>query len=90
MKAPPTPTAPPSGLSSRGSASGLARGWGSGTHTGAFLGIAPTGKPVHFRAAHVFQVRDGQIAARWAYPDMLSMLQQLGVVPTPVAPPAGR
>src|SRR5690348_10610019 len=68
----------------------LVRGWGSGTHTGPFLGIPPTGKTIRFRAAHVFQVVDGKLAARWAYPDMLGMLQQLGVVPMPGAPPAGK
>src|SRR4051794_27804582 len=67
----------------------VVRGWGSGRHTGPFMGIAPTGKDIRFRAAHVFQIRDGKLAARWAYPDMLGMLQQLGVVPSPVVPPPG-
>ncbi|SRR5579883_1670988 len=61
----------------------MVRGWGVGTHTGTFLGIPPTGKEVRFRAAHVFAVADGKLIARWAYPDMLGLLQQLGVVPMP-------
>ena len=61
----------------------LVRGWGAGTHTGPFMGLPPTGKAIRFRAAHVFQVADGKLTARWAYPDMLGMLQQLGAVPTP-------
>jgi predicted ester cyclase len=68
----------------------LVRGWGSGKHTGPFLGIAPTGKEMRFRAAHVFQVVDGKLAARWAYADTLGLLQQLGAVPMPGAPPPGR
>ncbi|MEA2574137.1 MAG: hypothetical protein QOH93_1435 [Chloroflexia bacterium] len=63
----------------------LVRGWGTGTHNGPFMGIPPTGKDIRFRAAHVFEVKDGKITARWAYPDMLGMLQQLGAVPMPGA-----
>jgi predicted ester cyclase len=66
------------------------RGWGSGRHTGPFLGVAPTDREVRFRAAHVFQVRDGKLAARWAYPDMLGLLVQLGAVSMPGPPPPGR
>jgi predicted ester cyclase len=60
----------------------VVRGWGSGRHTAPFMGIAPTGKAVRYRAAQVFLVRDGQLAERWAYPDMLGLLQQLGVAPS--------
>jgi predicted ester cyclase len=61
----------------------LVRGWGAGRHVAPFLGIAPTGRDVRYRAAHVFLVRDGRLAARWAYPDTLGLLQQLGALPAP-------
>jgi predicted ester cyclase len=56
----------------------VVRGWGVGRHTGTFLGREPTGREVRYRAAHVFQVRDGRLVGRWAYPDLAGLLQQLG------------
>jgi steroid delta-isomerase-like uncharacterized protein len=54
-----------------------------GDHTGTTLslGIDPTGKRVSFSGCSIYHFREGKIAEQWEYGDMLSMLQQLGVIP---------
>lgn len=54
-----------------------------GTHEGGFMGIDPTGKPFEVGNMVFTRVEDGKIAERWVQPDMLGMLQQLGVVELP-------
>ena len=54
-----------------------------GTHTGAFLGIEPTGKRVTMSAIEINRVEDGKIAEHWVELDQLGILQQLGAVPGP-------
>lgn len=53
------------------------------THTGAFLGIPPTGQQVVWTEIHIHRVADGKIAEHWAELNMLGLLQQLGAVPAP-------
>jgi steroid delta-isomerase-like uncharacterized protein len=55
----------------------------TGTHTGTFLGIPPTGKSVNVTGIQVFRIADGKIAEAWLQIDRLGLLQQLGVVPSP-------
>lgn len=52
----------------------------SGVHDGEFMGFEPTGK--EFKAENMVftRIEDGKIAERWVFPDMLGMLQQVGVV----------
>lgn len=50
----------------------------TGTHTGDFMGIAPTGRPVRFEVMDVVRIADGQIAEHWGLVDQLGLLQQLG------------
>jgi steroid delta-isomerase-like uncharacterized protein len=54
-----------------------------GTHQGEFMGIPPTGKQVTFSSMEMNRMRDGKVAEHRVVIDMLSLLQQLGVVPTP-------
>jgi steroid delta-isomerase-like uncharacterized protein len=54
-----------------------------GTHQGAFMGIPATGKDVTFDNIDILTVTDGKITEHWAVGDMLSLMQQLGVVPAP-------
>ena len=54
-----------------------------GTHRGPFMGIPATGKEVSFDVMDILTVTDGKIAEHWTVGDMLSMMQQLGVVPGP-------
>ena len=55
----------------------------SGVHTGPLQGIPPTGRRFSARHMHMLRMRDGRSSEHWAVRDDLSMLQQLGVIPTP-------
>jgi steroid delta-isomerase-like uncharacterized protein len=55
----------------------------NGTHRGEFQGIPPTGKTFTIGGMNVSRIVDGKIVEDWTVLDMLGMLQQLGVVPTP-------
>lgn len=59
----------------------------SGTHKGALMGIAPTGKRVSITGTSITHVRDGKQVESWASYDQLGMLQQLGVMPSLQAAP---
>lgn len=54
-----------------------------GTHTGEFMGVAPTGRPIEVTAIAIQHVVDGKIARLVGQFDQLGMLQQLGVIPMP-------
>jgi predicted ester cyclase len=55
----------------------------TGTQTGSFMGIAPTGKSINVTATGIFRVVDGKATDNWVNFDALGMLQQLGAVPMP-------
>jgi len=63
----------------------LARTTDSATHTGEFMGIAPTGKTVKFGELHLFRIKEGKIAEYWIQEDFLWMNQQLGMELRPIA-----
>jgi len=54
-----------------------------GTHTGALMGIPPTGKRVMITGMCFFQVANGKLLEQWINNDDLGLMQQLGVVPPP-------
>ena len=58
------------------------RGTMVGTHEGELMGIAPTGRRVAAQQSHWFRVEDGKVAEHWAVRGDLSMLQQLGIMPS--------
>jgi len=53
----------------------------TGTHTGDFRGMPPTGKAVNLTGHMILYVRDGKIIQGHGYWDTLGLLQQLGLVP---------
>jgi steroid delta-isomerase-like uncharacterized protein len=53
-----------------------------GTHQGAFLGIAPTGKQISVSGIDISRVASGKFVEHWQSADNLGLLQQLGVVPS--------
>ena len=56
----------------------------SGTHKGEFMGIPATGKPVSMNLIDITRFGDDGLAREhWGVVDMLSMMQQIGVIPTP-------
>ena len=53
----------------------------TGTHTGEFNGIPPSGRNVDFQAHDWFSVDDGKISEQWVIIDVLGLLQQIGAIP---------
>lgn len=53
----------------------------TGTHTGEFLGIPPTGKTIQVRGLEIWRVEDAQIVERWGVIDVAGVLDQLGLLP---------
>ena len=59
----------------------------TGTHRGDFMGIPPTGSTVEMQLIDIMRFDGaGQVCEHWGVADMLSLMQQLGVVPA--GPPA--
>ncbi len=54
-----------------------------GTHRGAFMGIAPTGKPATVSILSLVRLAGGKAVEEWERFDSLHMMQQLGAVPAP-------
>ena len=59
----------------------VARTLMSGTHTGEFFGIPPTGREVRVAGIHMLTLRDGKVILHQGVNDDLGMMQQLGVAP---------
>ena len=53
----------------------------SGTHQGEFLGVPATGNKVETTAVDRIRVRDGKVVEHWGVTDVLTMMQQMGVIP---------
>lgn len=64
-----------------------------GTHTGPLKSgrgvIPPTNKRAVVRGFTINRVEDGRIIDAWDNFDIMGMLQQLGVIPSPGGPPGG-
>ena len=54
-----------------------------GTHKGEWVGIPPTGKQVTITGVSIQRYAGGKVVEVWLEMDMLSMMQQPGVVPAP-------
>ncbi len=54
-------------------------------HTGVSpsLGIPPTGKELKMSGCMIYHWKEDKIVEQWDYTDMLGMMQQLGLIPTP-------
>lgn len=54
----------------------------SGTHEGSFMGIPPTGATADVQLIDIMRFDGaGQVCEHWGVADMLTLMQQLGVVP---------
>ena len=49
----------------------------TGVHSGEFLGIAPTGRKVHWTGNHIYRIANGQIAEAWSEVSLHDLLAQL-------------
>ncbi|MFQ5864509.1 MAG: ester cyclase [bacterium] len=54
-----------------------------GIHKGEFMGNAPTGKELTQTAIAIRRFEGGKIVEEWVESDMLGLMQQMGVVPSP-------
>ena len=52
----------------------------TGTHTGEYRGLAPTGKKVTGMGVNIYRIVNGKFVEGWAVEDWLDFLQQLGVI----------
>jgi steroid delta-isomerase-like uncharacterized protein len=52
-----------------------------GTHEGAFLGVAATGKRISFETVDAMRVRNGQIVEHWGVANLYKLMEQLGALP---------
>jgi predicted ester cyclase len=59
------------------------RGYITGTHTGPFMNIPPTGKSIKVAYVDIWRIENGKATENWVQMDMLGLMQQLGVIPTP-------
>src|SRR6202048_2168085 len=53
----------------------------TGTHTGDYAGVAPTGSPIQTSASHIFRVRDDQFVEHWQVVDTYRILVAVGGIP---------
>jgi predicted ester cyclase len=53
----------------------------TGTNTGAFLGIPPTGKPIDIDLMERFRLENGKVVEHWGISDTLGLLGDLGFLP---------
>jgi len=55
------------------------RGRITGTNTGSFLGMPPTGRPICVDAIDIIRIEDGCIVEHWGIADGQAMARQLGL-----------
>lgn len=53
----------------------------TGTHQGAFQGVAATGKRIDVRGVQIGRFANGQIVERWGATDEAGIMQQIGAAP---------
>lgn len=56
-----------------------ARWYWTGTHTGPFMGLAPTGRRVSVRGMDFYRVANCQIVEHWEVVDQAGLMAQLGM-----------
>jgi len=49
----------------------------TGTHSGVYFGVAPTGRKLRFTSCDIFRVQDGLIVEHWGMGDIAGVLAQL-------------
>jgi steroid delta-isomerase-like uncharacterized protein len=54
-----------------------------GTHQGEFMGIPATGKQFSITGIAIARIADGKLVEWWEKADVMGLMQQLGVIPSP-------
>jgi len=52
-----------------------------GTHTGTWLGVAPTGKAIDIKMIVIHRIENEKIVEDWVLVEVLGFFQQLGLIP---------
>jgi C-1 hydroxylase len=52
----------------------------TGTHTGEFMGLAPTGKKITAPAVAIYRIVNGKLVEGWFVTDSTDMFKQLGAI----------
>jgi steroid delta-isomerase-like uncharacterized protein len=55
----------------------------TGTHSGEFMGMAPTGRSFAIFVMDLVRFEDGKAKERWGVADTGGMIEQLGLIPAP-------
>jgi len=56
-----------------------------GTHTGEFMGVAPSNMKITLGITEIFRIANGQLVEAWDQFDQLALMQQIGAIPMPEA-----
>jgi len=54
----------------------------TGTHRGTWLGIPPTGRTIRIQVFDICRIDSNQIVEHWGLSDHMSVMRQLGVLPS--------
>jgi steroid delta-isomerase-like uncharacterized protein len=60
----------------------------TGTHTGELMGMAPTGKQINISGMAIFHITGGRVTEWSEVFDQMTMMQQIGAIPSAAAAPA--
>jgi predicted ester cyclase len=52
----------------------------TGTHTGEFFGLAPTGKKIKAKDVDIYRIVNGKLAEYWSVTDNVNILKQIGAI----------
>ncbi|UCH01388.1 MAG: ester cyclase [Candidatus Bathyarchaeota archaeon] len=52
----------------------------TGTHTGEYRGIAPTGKKITFTGVRIWRIIDGKVVERTSVFDFIDLFKKLGII----------
>jgi len=54
----------------------------SGTHSGEFMGVPPSGNRVEFEVIDIGRFENGKGVEHWGVSDAMSLMQQIGAIPS--------
>lgn len=54
-----------------------------GIHKGDFMGLPATGRQITMTGIEIFRIKDGKIVELWGEVNLVGLMQQLGIFPSP-------